>query len=382
METVYLDNAATTFPKPLEVLKAVNDCLRSFSVNPRRGNNRLVAKANEQMDLARTSVAGLLGARTEQLVFVPSATYGINLVMQGCNLKKGDTIYVSPFEHNAVVRCADHLKQSKGIEWRLLPIDKDVSLDVEGMCRAFEFNRPSLVVVTHASNVTGDLLPIRAIIEASHRYGAKVLVDAAQTVGCYTPLLPENQYDYLAFSSHKGLYGIPGAGGVVIREPAEELSPLVFGGTGSSSEDIDMPTNLPDRFEVGTAPLPAILSMLAGVEWIRSIGVGTIAKKQAHMRSLLVNGLHGICGVSVHGSTTAGNIGTVAFTSDFYSPQELSAILDHKGFCVRSGLHCAPLAHKTQGTFPLGVVRVSFSWFNEDEDVRSLLRELRVTLES
>ena len=382
METIYLDNAATTFPKPPEVIKAVTGCLNNYAVNPRRGNNSLVAKANEHMDLARTEIAGLFTANPDQLVFVPSATYGINLVMQGFQLKPGDTIYVSPFEHNAVVRCAENLKQSKGIQWRLLPIDKDLCLDVEGTRRAFEYNRPSLVVVTHASNVTGDLLPIKPIIEASHRYGAKVLVDAAQTVGCYTPTLTEYNYDYLAFSSHKGLYGIPGAGGVVIRDPAQKLSPLVFGGTGVNSEDVDMPISLPERFESGTAPLPAIVSMLAGAQWLGSIGVERVSEKQAHLRSLLVNGLYGIYGVTVIGSTTASNIGTVAFTSDSYSPQELNVILDNKGFCVRSGLHCAPLAHKTLGTSPLGTVRVSLSWFNDEADVRSLLATLRLVLEA
>jgi len=382
MKTIYLDNAATTFPKPPEVIKAVTDCLNNYAVNPQRGRNSLVERATAQMDVARTRLAGLFGASAGQLVFVPSATYGINLVMQGCHLKRGDTIYVSPFEHNAVVRCAEHLRDSKGIQWRLLPIDRDLSLDSDKMCRAFEFDRPSLVVVTHASNVTGDFLPIKAIIDASHRYGAKVLVDAAQTVGCYTPTLPEHNYDYLTFSSHKGLYGMPGAGGVIIRNPAQELSPLVFGGTGIRSEEIAMPTSLPDRFEAGTAPLPAILSMLAGAEWLGSIGLEDISKRQTHLRKLLVSGLHEIYGVTVHGSNTADNIGTVAFTSNIYSPQELNVLLDDKGICVRSGLHCAPLAHQTLGTFSLGVVRVSFSWFNVAEDINTLLRVLRVASES
>jgi len=383
MKTVYLDNAATTYPKPPEVIKAVNDCLNNYAVNPRRGHNSLVTQANEQMELARDRVAALFNAEPNQLVFAPSATYGINLVIQGLGLKRGDRVYISPFEHNAVVRCVEHLKRSTGILWRILPVTKDMDIDSENLTRQFELERPTLVVMTHACNVTGDILPIKPIIELSHRYGAKVLVDAAQTVGCYTPTLTEYDYDYLAFSSHKGLYGIPGAGGLVIKNLQEEISPLLFGGTGVISEDIEMPTSSPERFEAGTAPLPAIVSMLAGVEWIESIGIERIKEKQAHSRNLLIQELQGIYGLTVHSSSASqGNVGTVAFTSDSYTPQELNMILDSKGICVRSGLHCAPLAHKTLGTFSMGVVRLSLSWFNVESDIRSLLRILRLAVET
>lgn len=380
MQTIYLDNAATTFPKPPEVIKAVTDCLNNYAVNPRRGHNALVQQANNCIEGARVSLATLFSARPDQLVFVPSATFGINLVMQGVSLKRGDCIYVSPFEHNAVVRCAEHLTRTRGVEWRQMPLDRELNLDVEEMRRSFEYNPPSLVVVTHASNVTGDILPIKPIVDVSHRYGAKVLVDAAQTAGCYSPSLTEYDYDYLTFSSHKGLYGIPGAGGVVIKNPQQELIPILYGGTGVSSEDIEMPRTGVERFEAGTAPLPAIVSMAAGVQWLQAVGMDRIRAKNDSLRSLLVSMLQDMPGVEIHKSSMAANVGTIAFATSMYTPQELNMALDLKGICVRSGLHCAPLAHKALGTFPQGSVRVSFSWFSEEGQVRSLVALLHELL--
>lgn len=377
VDTIYLDNAATTFPKPTEVKEAVYECLCKYSTNPRRGNNPLVKIANEKLEKTRFLLAKFLGASSEQFVFIPSATYGINIVMQGTKFVQDETLYISPFEHNAVARCAEHLKKEKCINVRMLAINKDGTLDIEETERWFATNPPKLVVIVHANNVTGDILPIKEVTDLAHRYGGKVLIDAAQTVGLHTPRLDTYNYDYLAFSSHKGLYGIPGSGGLIIKDGPDTIEPLIYGGTGINSEDINMPLTLPERFEAGTFSLPAIVSMLAGIRWLEKCGRNSVFTKVDRLRQQLVAGLSELSslGVQVIGQKSIhGNVGTVSLTVAGISPQEINRVLDSEGLCVRSGLHCAPLAHKTLGTFPNGTVRVSPAFFNTEEDVNKLLK--------
>lgn len=375
MKASYLDNAATTFPKPAHVAQAVDDCLRNYAANPRRGSNPLVRLANEQLDLTRESMARHLGCGIEQLVFVPSATYGINLAMRGCSLRRGDTIYLSPFEHNAVARSAEFLRLNEGVEVRELPMDKFCNLDVAETRRWFGAKPPSLVAVTHASNVTGDILPLKRIIELTHEFGGRVLVDGAQTVGLHTPPMNEYQYDFLAFSSHKGLYGIPGSGGLVIRGAGRELTPLVFGGTGSYSEGVAMPEAMPDRLEAGTHSLPAIVSMRAGLEWLESISVERISLHVTRLCDEFAEALDKQFGAHVIGRRSLhGNTGVVSFTMDWLSPQEIASVLDKQGISVRAGLHCSPKAHSKLGTLPHGTVRVSPSYFTTREEVDALLQ--------
>ncbi|MBS4029849.1 MAG: aminotransferase class V-fold PLP-dependent enzyme [Clostridiales bacterium] len=370
---IYLDNAATTFPKPEGVTKAVTDCLSNYAANPGRGRNPLVKRANEQLELTRLTLARFLGAKPEQLIFVPSATYAINIVMQGISLIYGDTLYMSPFEHNAVVRCADHLNKSHSVRVETLPLAKDGTFDEEETRRWFASAPPKLVVITHASNVTGDILPIQDIINLTHEYGGKVLIDAAQTVGIHTPLLDGCNYDFLAFSSHKGLYGMPGSGGLVIKDHTEVLQPLIYGGTGINSEDVLMPLALPERFESGTHSLPSIISMLAGVQWLEATGLDIVRTRVSKLTQQLLNGLSSL-NISVVGHDSIhGNTGVVSFIISDVGPQEINALLDEYGFCIRSGLHCAPFAHQRLGTFPNGTVRISPAYFNTEDDINSLL---------
>lgn len=382
MTTVYLDNAATTFPKPQQVIEVVSDCLNNYAVNPRRGRNRLVTRAEHELHLARALICEAIGCLDTQLVFVPSATFAINLVMQGLRYRPMDHIYLSPFEHNASVRTAQHLKLTRGINWSTLPIRADMTLDADAMRRAYLISPPTLVVVTHASNVTGDLLPIREIIELTHEFGGRVLVDAAQTAGLHTPRLSQYDYDFMAFSSHKGLYGMLGAGGLVIRNVLDLPDPLVYGGTGMKSEEVDMPSEFPERFEVGTQPLPSIISMRAGLEWIRQTGAETIRARISTLCDELVSQLDEMVEVQVVGRQSAlGNAGLVSFTVRGISPQELNGVLDSAGICVRVGLHCAPLAHRTiQTLHKQGTIRVSPGFFNTSEHIQSLVETLRQVL--
>ncbi len=374
---IYLDNAATTFPKPKIVTQAVNDCLCNYAANPKRGTSPLVKVANEQLELARTALAKHLGCATEQLIFVPSATFGINQVIQGYPLRAGDNIYLSPFEHNAVARSAEFLREMKGVEVRPLPMDRACNLDIEETHRWFSAKPPRLVAITHASNVTGDILPIERVIELAHKHGGKVLIDGAQTVGVYTPRLDEYDYDFLAFSSHKGLYGIPGAGGLVIKSGGLELMPIVFGGTGINSEELTMPDSAPERFEAGTHSLPAIVSMRAGLEWLQGVGFETVRSRAAGLCEELIAELEVLPGARVVGRQSPhGNTGVVSLVFDWVTPQEVGAMLDSEGISVRAGLHCAPLAHTAFGTMPNGTVRISPSYFSAREDLAKLLATL------
>jgi cysteine desulfurase family protein len=375
MRTVYLDNAATTYPKPNEVITTVSKCVTDYAASPRRGSNSLTRLADEQLSLARNTVASYLGARPEQIVFVPGATYGVNIAMQGLDYVSGDSVYVSPFEHNAVMRTAEHLRQTKGVQLRNLPVDRFCHLDISAAEQAFAAHPPKLVAIVHASNVSGDILPIKEVTDLAHQYRGKVLVDAAQTVGLHTPKLSDYEYDFLVFSSHKGLHGIAGAGGLLIKDmPPSLIEPLIYGGTGMNSEDLLMPTRLPERFEVGTHSLPAIVSMVAGIRWLDSIPVECVLKRIRNLQRQLIYGLSRL-GISILGQNSQhGNIGVVSFNIPGFDPEEANRVLDAEGFCVRSGLHCAPAAHKTLGTFPRGTIRVSPGYFNTEADIAEFLR--------
>lgn len=380
MRTIYLDNAATTFPKPSSVVEAVTDCITRYGVAPRRGIHSLAREAEEALQSTAEELKRRVGAELGTVVFVPSATYALNVIMQGMDLGLGDCIAISPFEHNAVARCAEWLRAQRGVQWLLLPIKSDGTLDVDAFVRQLGRYRPKLVVITHASNVNGRLMPVVDCTRIAHQFGAKVLIDGAQTVGAYDSDFKHCDYDYLAFSSHKGLYGISGAGGLVIRRGEDTLQPLVHGGTGSASELLTMPDELPDRLQAGTLPLPSIVSMKAGSEWISQVGETRIRQHVQSICRTLMSGLVSIPSVKLVDGCSSDGVGIVSFTSDMYTPQEISMILDASGICTRAGLHCAPLAHRTLGTLPRGTVRVSISYFNTEEDAHSLLAALDTAL--
>jgi cysteine desulfurase family protein len=374
MGAIYLDNAATTFPKPPQVTAAVDRCLVEYAVSPYRGTHSLSETATCYLEACRATLAGELVVQPSQVVFVPSATYGINTVLQGLPLKPGQVTYTSPFEHNAVARCLKYLTLAKKVRWRFLPMDRSGILDLEATRALFESDPPSVVALTHACNVTGDLLPIAVVTDLTHEYGGCVLIDAAQTVGILTPDHSALDYDFLAFSSHKGLYGIPGSGGLVIGNPSLTIDPLVYGGTGTASEDLLMPTGLPDRFEAGTHNLPSIVSMLAGVQWLAEVGKETVKDRINCLTSQLLVQLSELHEVQVYGHGQGiCNTGIVSFTVLGYAPQEVAQFLSSRGVCVRSGLHCAPVAHGTLGTLPRGTVRVSPGFFNTEEEIIALV---------
>jgi cysteine desulfurase family protein len=374
---IYLNNAATSYPKPEEVYQAVIDCMRNIGVSVGRGSGSHFAKAEKIVHEARTLVASFFGIKdASRVVFTYNATHALNLAIKGF-LKGGEHVITTSVEHNAVWRPLKHLERTRGIEITVIQCDSDGKLKVSDVERHIR-KGTKLIVMTHASNVIGTILPVEEMGELARRYGIPLLVDAAQTAGTMPIDVEEMNIDMLAFTGHKGLLGPQGIGGLYVREGID-LEPLIHGGTGSHSHLEEQPPAMPEKHEAGTLNLPAIAGLKAGVEFLMRHGVEKIREHEVALTQSLLQELKKIERVKVYGTMDARErVGVVSFNIDGVEPSEVAMMLE-KGFgiIVRYGLHCAPMAHRTIGTFKTGTVRVSFGPFNTDEDVFELVRAIR-----
>jgi cysteine desulfurase family protein len=358
---IYLDHAATSWPKPPEVVAAVTDFMERAGGNPGRSGHRLSVEAGRIVYGAREAVADLFKAPDPlRVVFTHNVTHAINGVLHGL-LQPGDRAVTTSVEHNAVMRPLRALERS-GVRVTVVPCAPDGSLEIRDMETAIGRDA-RLVVVTHASNVTGTVLPIDEIARLAHRAGALVLVDAAQTAGVVPIDVQALDVDFLAFTGHKGLQGPPGTGGVVIgaRVDGARLDPLVRGGTGSHSEHEEQPEDLPDRFESGTPNGAGLAGLGAGIGFVTRRGVEAIRAHEVALTGDLVKGLGSIRGVRVHGPADPWRrTAVVPFTVEGRRVSDVGFALDEEhGILCRVGLHCAPAAHRTLGTFPEGAVRLA-----------------------
>lgn len=374
---IYLNNAATSYPKPEEVYQAVIDCMRNIGVSVGRGSGSHFAEAEKIVYEARTLVASFFGIKdASRVVFTYNATHALNLAIKGF-LKGGEHVITTNVEHNAVWRPLKHLERTRGIEITVIQCDSDGKLKVSDVERHIR-KGTKLIVMTHASNVIGTILPVEEVGELARRYGIPLLVDAAQTAGTMPIDVEEMNIDMLAFTGHKGLLGPQGIGGLYVREGID-LEPLIHGGTGSHSHLEEQPPAMPEKHEAGTLNLPAIAGLKAGVEFLMRHGVEKIREHEVALTQSLLQELKKIERVKVYGTMDARErVGVVSFNIDGVEPSEVAMMLE-KGFgiIVRYGLHCAPMAHRTIGTFKTGTVRVSFGPFNTDEDVFELVRAIR-----
>lgn len=374
---IYLNNAATSYPKPEEVYQAVIDCMRNIGVSVGRGSGNHFAKAEKIVHEARTLVASFFGIKdASRVVFTYNATHALNLAIKGF-LKGGEHVITTSVEHNAVWRPLKHLERTRGIEITVIQCDSDGKLKVSDVERHIR-KGTKLIVMTHASNVIGTILPVEEVGELARRYGIPLLVDAAQTAGTVPIDVEEMNIDMLAFTGHKGLLGPQGIGGLYVREGID-LEPLIHGGTGSHSHLEEQPPAMPEKHEAGTLNLPAIAGLKAGVEFLMRHGVEKIREHEVALTQSLLQELKKIERVEVYGTMDARErVGVVSFNIDGVEPSEVAMMLE-KGFgiIVRYGLHCAPMAHRTIGTFKTGTVRVSFGPFNTDEDAFELVRAIR-----
>lgn len=376
---IYLDNAATSWPKPTGVTEAMVDFMNRVGANPGRSGHRLSVEAARIVYEARELIADLFHAPDPlRVVFGANATEALNLALRGY-LRPGDHVVTSGMEHNSVMRPLRYLagrERDGAIELTVVPCSTEGFLDLVDLEAALRLETV-MVVLNHASNVCGSLLPVREAGAMARRHGCLLLVDTAQTAGAYPIDMEEDQIDLLAFTGHKAMGGPMGTGGLIIGERVDtnRLVPLKRGGTGSRSESEEHPDFLPDMCESGTANGVGLAGLAAGVRWVRAEGVERIRQHEIELARRLIDGLRATHGVRVYGGLDAARqTGTVAFNVRNLEPSEVGLRLDDEfQIMCRVGLHCAPAAHKTLGTFPAGTVRFGLGAFNTSDEVDAAL---------
>ncbi len=376
MRDVYLDNAATTFPKPASVLAAMDHFSRNVGGNPGRSGHHRSLEAGRTVLRTRDALAILLGASNpSRIVFTKNATEALNMAIKG-HLGDGGHAVVSCMEHNSVWRPLEGLA-SRGVTYSIVPCGKDGCVDVAAAAEAITPDT-RLLIFMHASNVLGTLLPVADLAAMGHERGIPLLVDAAQTAGCYPIDVERMGIDLLAFTGHKELFGPQGTGGLYIAEGLE-LTPLLEGGTGSNSRDPHQPDFLPDRFEAGTPNGVGLAGLHAGVEFVLAEGLDRIRAHAQALTARLLEGLARMAHVTLYGTIDeSGRVGIVSFNIEGFDSSEVASLLDEPhGICVRSGLHCAPLAHRALGTLERGTVRASVSYLSTADDIDYLLECVR-----
>jgi cysteine desulfurase family protein len=364
---IYLDNAATTYPKPPSVIEAVVRCFQE-AANPGRGGHRLALAASRIIFETRAKVADFLGAEDESdVIFTLNATEAINLALKG-TLRPGDHVITTSMEHNAVTRPLRSL-QKKGVEVTKVACAADGGLKMEELRQAIK-PQTKMIAATLASNVSGTVMPIEEISSLAKERGLLLLVDAAQGAGVLPVDVKRQAIDLLAFAGHKGMLGPQGTGGLYMR-PGLEVEEAKQGGTGSQSESDEQPVIRPDRYESGTLNTPGLAGLGAAVSFINEVSLAEIRQKEKTLTTLLVEELKNMKGVTIYGPPLeVERVPVVSINIEGVGPEEVSFILDGAyDIATRSGLHCAPDAHRTIGTFDRGTVRLSLSYFNTREEV-------------
>jgi cysteine desulfurase family protein len=368
---IYLDHAATSWPKPPEVAQAMADFLERAGGNPGRSGHRLSVAAGRAVYEAREAVAELFNAPDPlRIIFTQNATHALNIAIRGL-LRPGDRVVTTGMEHNSVMRPLRALEE-QGVELAVVPCRADGSLDPAEMKKAVAPGA-KLVVVTHASNVVGTLLPVAAVAKIAHDAGALLLVDAAQTAGCFPIDVQEMGIDLLAFTGHKALQGPTGTGGLVVGDAVDpaEMEPLMRGGTGSRSEREEQPEDLPDKYESGTCNAVGIAGLHAGIRFVTERGVDAVREHELTLTRKLMEGLSEVAGVTLYGpADAAARTATMSIRVAGLRVSDVGFSLDEEfGVLSRVGLHCAPAAHRTLGTFPEGTVRLAAGVFTTEDDI-------------
>lgn len=372
---IYLDHAATSWPKPPTVIQAMSDYLEKAGGNPGRSGHRLSIAAARYVYDTREALAELFHAPDPlRIIFTHNVTYAINLALRGL-LHLGDRVVTSSIEHNSVMRPLRELER-QGVQLTVVCCKPDGTLDLDALRRAITPGT-RVVVVNHASNVMGAILPVADIAKIAHEAGALLLIDAAQTAGTLPIDVTAMGIDLLAFTGHKGLQGPPGTGGLVISPTIDvsELVPLVRGGTGSRSEFEEQPNDLPDRYESGTPNGVGLAGLGAGVRWVLERTVDCIRAHELELASALMSGLRSIKGITVYGPRNpAQSVAVVSCRVEGHRVSDIGMRLDDDSeILCRVGLHCAPAAHKTIGTFPEGTIRLAPGIFTTMDDIHTTI---------
>ncbi|AOM81418.1 aminotransferase class V-fold PLP-dependent enzyme [Salisediminibacterium beveridgei] len=374
---IYFDHAASSFPKPEAVSAAVAKAINDFGANPGRGGHKLSRQAGEVIDEARKALQTMFDApKKEKVLFTNNATYALNQIIQGVPFAPGDHIIMTVYEHNSVSRPVQRLKKEKNIEVSVIAPDTHDGWVQEVKNHLRTDTR--LVIVTHGSNVTGDIIPIREIGQLLKDHPAWFAVDAAQTAGVLPISMKEDHIDLLACAGHKGLLGPQGTGALLVSEQVS-LTPIVTGGTGTNSEAIEQPEEWPYGYESGTLNTPGIAGLLKGVEAVNEQGYERISSHEEGLAKYLVSELKEISALEVIHPLQAGTrLGVVSVKTDPLNSHEIAMILDeHYDIACRAGLHCSPLVHDYLGTTENGLLRFSFGLYNTMNEIDLLITALK-----
>lgn len=373
---IYLDNAATSSPKPFQVINAVNEALSLYCANPgRSGHDLSVAAADRVYDVRCKLDSFFNCGGSENVSFTQNCSYALNMAIKGL-VKKGDHVVISTYEHNSVLRPVHALTENGIITYSVFDVFDDDELTVASLLNELKSNT-SLVAVTAVSNAFGKRLPIKRISEAAHNAGALLLVDGAQAAGVIDIDMRRDGIDCLCIPGHKGLYGPMGTGALLHR--GLDFSTIIEGGTGTSSALFSQPLEYPERLESGTLNVPGILGLGRGIEYVNELGTAGIFEYETDLCKRLFDGLANINGVRLYDNEIEKNTHApvLSFNVNGLHSEQTSYLLNKGGFAVRGGLHCAPLAHSYKGTLATGTVRVSPSLNNTEKDIKNLLNLVR-----
>ena len=378
MERIYFDNASTSFPKAEGVAEAVYHYIKDCGCNINRGGYDEAYQAEEIVLRTRQQLTELFhGPDCRNAVFTRNITESLNVLLKGF-LKAGDHVLVSAMEHNAVMRPLSQLTE-QGVSFDRIPCGADGTLEVSAMNGLLRKNTRA-VVMLHASNVCGTLMPVGTVGAFCHAHGLRFILDTAQTAGVFPIDMEAMHIDALAFTGHKGLLGPQGIGGFILQPDMVPLvQPLIAGGTGSISHEEQMPSFMPDRFEAGTMNLPGIMGLHAALCWLERETIAAVRSHELELTERFLSGALDIPCLRVVGrQDIAGRAGVVSVVPENADPALAADALDREyGIMVRVGLHCAPNAHKTLGTFPTGTIRFSFGRWNTPQQVDTALSALR-----
>lgn len=368
----YFDNAATTYPKPECVYSFMDEFYRNHGGSAGRGNYALANSAKGVVEETRDLLKELLHCPAKQVIFTPTATIALNMIIQGVILMGVRNVYISPFEHNAVTRTLHCFEQSRQISVTVLSVSDSLQYDFPRIRYQFEGLKPDLIIISHASNVIGLVSPVEEIFSLGKTYGAVTLVDMAQTAGLVDLDVGLETVDFAVFAGHKTLMGPTGISGFIMN-PDFELPPVLFGGTGYDSANQQMPDSMPERYEMGTLNIAGVAGLNAALKWIKSQSVSELFREEAKRRRRLIELLNAYDFIKIIGNIEGRKyVGIVSVLITGISSDSAGSIFAEREISVRTGLQCAPKAHQFLGTYPAGTIRFSVNSLTDDRDFKAL----------
>jgi cysteine desulfurase family protein len=369
---IYFDNAATTFPKPLSVKKAAENAIENFGGNPGRSGHKMSLRVAGEIYKTRQLVADFFDAETENVVFTQNCTHALNLAIKGI-MQEGDHIIISSLEHNSVSRPVYALAK-KSCTFSIAEIDENDDVTIRNFERLIT-NNTKAIACTIASNVTGQILPFRKIAQLCKKYNICYIADGAQACGVI-PLKMSDGFNFLCAAGHKGLYGSTGTG-LLISDGKYNFSTIMEGGTGTTSDQLEQPDFVPERYECGTLNTVGIITLRSGIDFLNKTSIQRIHQHEMNLCNLFIEKASKIKGIKIYRKNNCQYVPIVSFNIEGLSAEKLASLLDKEGFALRGGLHCAILAHNSNGTDDTGTVRFSPSAFNNSQEVLLLIKSLK-----